>query len=112
MAGYIVGSAKMNSTCPRCNFTFSAEENRRYAIQRQQIDKRWWRITFLYFALKEFENYQIIECPNCYYVYKENKLKVFRYFTPNTVVRIIVVINVIVYVMAIYYFFHKFVFLK
>ena len=90
----------MESYCIKCKRRFDAESNRVYNLVRQKINPKIRSITLLSQGLREFINYQIVKCPFCGKTFKEDRLRVFRFFTPKQVLIFIFTVNIMFVIYA------------
>jgi hypothetical protein len=88
-----ISIAEMLSTCIKCNKSFEPEKNRAFDARKQDMS-RGWPLTYSNF-MKEFEKYQMVECPFCGTLYQEPRLKVFLFFSPKQIIGVIVIINIL-----------------
>ena len=91
----------MCSECPFCGNKFEAYLNRKYDFNKIKGNYKFWFIP----AMKEFEKFQIVECPNCGREYKENNVKLFHILTPVQVLIIVPIFNILLIIFMVYYLF-------
>ena len=87
---------KMPYNCKKCNGSFSPLENRYLDAEKQMIGKKYTSLTFLYYVIQDFENFQMVKCPHCGAIYKEDSLKLFSIFKPAQILALLIIFDIII----------------